>query len=107
MAIVRRTNTSVGTFVDTLMIDSADELTLRVRKGVASATIKRANGEVQSLTRMLNGKFEQRTAFDAASASPAQRRKVVNELRRKGHTQVEIARLLGVSQTTVSNDLSR
>ncbi len=109
MAIVVRRDQSktVGTFVEGLALRKGDDAKLRIRDGVLTANVKRADGTAHSLTLMLDGAFEQVTTFDATAISPPKRAKLVKQLYRKGHRQVEIASMLGVSQATVSLDLKR
>jgi DNA-binding NarL/FixJ family response regulator len=90
-----------------LALRKGDDAKLRIRDGVVSANVKRADGTSHTLTRMLGGAFEQITSFDAGAVSPTKRAKLVKQLYRKGHRQVEIASMLGVSQATVSLDLKR
>ena len=109
MAIVLRRDQAkaVGTFVEGLALRKGDDAKLRIRDGILSANVKRVDGTAHSLTLMLGGAFEQVTTFDATAITPAKRAKIVKQLYRKGHRQVEIAGLLGVSQATVSLDLKR
>ena len=95
----------VGTFLKDLQIGPHDDAKLRIRAGVVSAHVKRADGRVQSATTMLNGQFRRLTAFDPSGLSRTARRKVVRQLRKEGLRQTAIADLLGVSQATVSLDL--
>jgi len=109
MAIVVRRDQAkaVGAFVEGLALRRGDDAKLRIRDGVLSANVKRADGTAHSLTLMLGGSFGQVTTFNATAVTPAKRAKLVKQLYRKGHRQVEIAGMLGVSQATVSLDLKR
>lgn len=105
--VIRFEAAQVGAFLHDLKIGPRDDVTLRVKGGVARAHVKRASGEIHSATTMLGGKFRALTAFDSTDLSPAERRKVVKQLDKDGHTQTAIAALVGVTQATVSLDLKK
>lgn len=105
--LVKSEPAHVDAFLEKLKIGPRDDVKLRLRGGVLTAVVKRADGRVQSITTMLGGRFQRRTAYDQSGSSPAERRKVVRQLRKEGHRQTAIADLLGVSQATVSLDLRK
>lgn len=99
---------TLDAFLDDLKTDfSRDEIKLVVRKGVAKATIKRANGHVHTAATMLGGRFQSRTSFDPTGMTPVRRRKLVRQFSKDGLRQTAIADLLGVSQATISLDLRK
>jgi DNA-binding NarL/FixJ family response regulator len=97
----------IGEFAARFHRGSRDVLKLHIQGDVVKASIKRANGEVHSATAMLGGRFQSRTSYDAAGASPEQRRKLVKQLSKEGFRQTAIADQLGVSQATICQDLKR
>lgn len=105
--LVRFQPSLLSTFLTELKIGDRDDVKMRIKGGVVSAHVKRADGRVQSATTMLDGHFQQMSAFDPNTLTPAERRKVVRKLRKEGHRQIAIADLLGVSQATVSLDLRK
>jgi DNA-binding NarL/FixJ family response regulator len=105
--LVKHKPAQVDAFLENLQIDPRDDVKLRLKGGVLSAVVRRADGRVQSATTMLGGKFQSRTAYDSDASSPAERRKIVKKLRKEGHRQTAIADLLGVSQATISLDLKK
>lgn len=105
--LVKYKPAQVAAFLDGLAVDRRDDVKLRLKGGVISAVIKRADGRVQTATKMLDVPFERRTDCDSSGMSPAQRRKVVRRLAKEGHRQTAIADLVGVSQATVSLDLKK
>lgn len=98
---------AVSAILEDLRVRRSDDVKLRIRNGVISASVKRADGRVQSATSMLGGQFRQLTDFDPAGLSLAERQKLVKKLRRDGLKQTAIADLIGVSQATVSLDLRK
>lgn len=103
--IVKFESGRVGPFLDGLKIGPRDDVKLRIRAGVITANVKKPSGRIQSVTAMLNGSFQQLTAFDPTDLSVAERRRIVKKLKKDGLRQTAIADLLGVSQATVSLDL--
>jgi DNA-binding NarL/FixJ family response regulator len=105
--LVKTQATAIDAFIEDLDFNPrADDLTLRVRRGVMSARVKRADGRVYTATAIL-GSFRRIVSADPSNMSPAKRRKIVRELHKEGHRQTAIAEMLGVSQATVSLDLRR
>ncbi|MER8800174.1 hypothetical protein [Mesorhizobium sp. M0019] len=98
---------AVGSLLEDLQVGRRDDVKLRIRAGIVSAHVKRADGRVQSATTMLNGQFRQLTDFNPSGLTPAARRRIVKKLRKDGHRQTAIADLIGVSQATVSLDLRK
>jgi DNA-binding NarL/FixJ family response regulator len=105
--LVKHKPAQVDAFLESLRIDRDDDVKLRLKGGILSIVVKRADGRVQSATTMLGGNFQSRTAYASDEVSPAERREIVKQLRKKGHRQTTIADLLGVSQATVSLDLKK
>lgn len=103
--LVKSPPVQVTDFIAGLNLGPRDELKLIVRAGVATAHVKRSNGQVHSATTMLNGKLKRMVAVDAAELTRSERRKMVRQLSKEGHRQTAIANLLGISQGTVSLDL--
>ncbi len=75
--------------------------------GVISASVRKANGDVQTARTRAGGRLTEWTRFDPAGMSAEERRRLVKEMWRSGLKQSAIANMLGVSQPTVSLDLRR
>ena len=105
--LIKSQPTGVDVFLEGLKVGPQDDVRMRLRAGVLTAVVKRADGRVQTATEMLGGQFQRRTAYNPDGLSPAKRRKVVRQLRKEGLRQMAIADLLGVSQATVSLDLQK
>lgn len=105
--LVKANPPRIDAFLEDWRIGPEDDVKLRIRGGVLTAVAKRADGRVQTRTMMLDGRFQRRTAIDTSGLSPAERRKIVRQLRKEGHRQAAIADLLGVSQATISLDLKK
>lgn len=82
-----------------------DSYTIKGGAGVAIAHVKKPTGEVFSVHIRANGAFRQMTHFDPSQLTVDQRRQLELELHQKGHTQSDIADLVGVKQPTVAHDL--
>ena len=107
MAILTKLETSwVGTFLEGMKLSSRDDVTLRIHRGIMTIRVKRSDGRIQSDSTAIGGP-SQRLNFDPSALSPAERPNVARRLRREGHRQRAIARLLGVSQATFSLDLRK
>lgn len=91
-----------------LNIDLAkDSYTIKGGAGVAVAHIKKPSGEVHSIHVRANGGFQQMTIFNPNMMTITERRSLESNLHNSGHTQSEIADLVGVSQPTVAYDLKK
>lgn len=75
--------------------------------GYASITVKKPNGQVQSQTYSANNRMQTYTTFDGSNLGKEERKKIVREMHRQGHSQAKIGVAVGVSQATVSNDLKK
>lgn len=84
-----------------------DSYVIKGGAGVAVAHVKKPSGEVFSMHIRANGAFRQMTHFAPSQLSVAERRKLELDLYEQGHTQSEIADLVGVSQPTVAHDLKK
>lgn len=89
-----------------LNIDPAkDSYIIKGGAGVAVAHVKKPSGEVFSVHVRADGGFRQMTYFDPSQLTINERRNLELELYEKGHTQSDIADLVGVKQPTVAHDL--
>lgn len=82
-----------------------DSFIIKRGAGVAVAHVKKQSGEVFSIHVRADGAFRQMTHFDPSQLTIADRRRLELELYKKGHTQNDIADLVGVKQPTVARDL--
>lgn len=82
-----------------------DSYVIRGGAGVAVAHVKKPSGEVFSVHVRANGGFRQMTHFDPSQLTVDERRNLELDLYENGHTQSEIADLVGVKQPTVAHDL--
>jgi hypothetical protein len=82
-----------------------DSYIIKGGAGVAVAHVKKPTGEVFSVHVRANGAFRQMTHFDPSQLSVEERRHLEYDLYKKGHTQSDIADLVGVKQPTVAHDL--
>lgn len=82
-----------------------DSYIIKGGAGVAVAHVKKPSGEVFSVHVRANGAFRQMTQFDPSQLSVEERRHLEYDLYQKGHTQSDIADLVGVKQPTVAHDL--
>ncbi|NMN07527.1 MULTISPECIES: helix-turn-helix domain-containing protein [unclassified Novosphingobium] len=82
-----------------------DSYIIKGGAGVAVAHVKKPTGEVFSVHIRAGGAFRQMTQFDPSELSVKDRRLLEFDLYQKGHTQNDIADLVGVKQPTVAHDL--
>ncbi len=102
---VRKTLTVGG-----LQIDMSKEFfTIEGGAGVLFASVKRANGDVQTARTRASGKgrLTEWTSFESGGMSADERRNLIKQMRKGGLTQTAIGKMLGVSQPTVSLDLRK
>lgn len=82
-----------------------DSYVIKGGAGVAVAHVKKPSGEVFSVHVRANGALRQMTQFDPSKVTVDERRALEMDLYAKGHTQSDIADLVGVKQPTVAHDL--
>lgn len=82
-----------------------DSYTIKGGAGVAVAHVKKPTGEVFSVHIRADDAFRQMTRFNPSELTVEQRRHLEFDLYQKGHTQSDIADLVGVKQPTVAHDL--
>ncbi|WP_410687942.1 helix-turn-helix domain-containing protein [Avibacterium paragallinarum] len=94
-----------------LPIESTDSYTITGAENVAFVQVKKANGIIKTATLKISttGALEQRiyTHYDPELQSIEERNKTIRNLKRSGMTQAEIAKIIGISQPTVSNILNK
>lgn len=90
-----------------LNLRPTDTFKITGSKGVLSIHKRREDGCVESLRVRAKGSFKQAAQFDPGQISIDERRGLEADMHKSGLSQSEIADLLGVSQATVSLDLSR
>ncbi|WP_345848945.1 MULTISPECIES: winged helix-turn-helix domain-containing protein [Gammaproteobacteria] len=84
-----------------------DSYVIKGGAGLAVAHVKKPSGEVFSMHVRANGAFQTMTHFNPSMLTVEERRKLEFDLYNKGHTQADIADLVGVSQPTVAHDLKK
>lgn len=95
-----------GTLAIPLNIDpQRDSYVIKGGSGVAVAHVKKPSGEVFSVHVRADGAFRQMTHFDPSRLTIEERRRLELDLYKQGHTQSDIADLVGVKQPTVAHDL--
>lgn len=105
---LRPSEGKLQTLFETLNIDPhRDNYKISGGAGIAVAHITKATGEILSVRARANGAFKQMTRFDPAVLSVEERRDLEKQLHEEKRTQSEIADMLGVSQSTVSQDLRK
>ncbi|MDA8381471.1 MAG: helix-turn-helix domain-containing protein [Betaproteobacteria bacterium] len=82
-----------------------DSYIIKGGAGIAVAHVKKPSGEVFSAHVRADGAFHQVTRFDPSRLTVDERRRLEFDLHEKGHTQSDIADLVGVKQPTVAHDL--
>lgn len=82
-----------------------DSYVIKGGAGIAVAHVKKPTGEVFSVHVRANGGFRQMTHFDPSQMTVEERRELEHELYKRGHTQSDIADLVGKKQSTVAHDL--
>ena len=89
-----------------------DNITVSIKNGVRRVEGFNHNGErvvietiVYSTEQVSNGGYRQKNMSVCEPLAPEERKRVAAKLRSEGYTQTEIAKRLGVSQKTISNDL--
>lgn len=82
-----------------------DNYIIRGGAGVAVAHVKKPTGEVFSMHIRANGALRQMTHYDPTQLTIDERRQLELDLYKNGHTQSEIADIVGVKQPTVAHDL--
>jgi DNA-binding CsgD family transcriptional regulator len=82
-----------------------DSYTIKGGAGLAVAHVKKPSGEVFSMRVRANGALQEMVKFDPSLVTVEERRRLEMELYGNGHTQNEIADLVGVKQPTVAHDL--
>lgn len=94
-----------------LPIESTDSYTITGAENVAFVQVKKANGIIQTATLKTSttGALKQRiyTQYDPELQSIEERNKTIRNLKKSGMTQAEIAKIIGISQPTVSNILNK
>ncbi|MFZ7199543.1 helix-turn-helix domain-containing protein [Avibacterium avium] len=94
-----------------LPIESTDSYTITGAENVAFVQVKKANGVIQTATLKISktGALKQRTYthYDPELQSIEERDKTIRKLKKSGMTQAEIAKIIGISQPTVSNVLNK
>ena len=95
------TNLSIPLNID----PKADSFVIKGGSGVAVAHVKKASGEVLSIRIQAKGSLKTMTSFDPSSLTVHERRNLECEMYGKGHTQADIADILGISQSTVAHDI--
>ena len=92
-------------------LEPGDTYTISGTDNIALMQIKKANGVVQTATLKTNktGALTQKeyTQYNPELQSIDQRNATIKELKKSGLSQVKIANMLGVSQSTVSNVLNK
>ena len=90
-----------------LPIESTDSYTITGAENVAFVQVKKANGIIQTATLKTSttGALKQRiyTQYDPELQSIEE----IRNLKKSGMTQAEIAKIIGISQPTVSNILNK
>lgn len=92
---------------ESLNVRRGDTIELKFVKGLWRSRRVYEDGRVETSRAYMQGKLRTLTFYDGAKMSVADRVKLVKRLYAEGHTQTEIAQLIGVSQSTVSNDIRR
>lgn len=93
-------------FLPSVGADPDDSVVVEYQKGFAQATVRKSDGRVLTQRVYSRGGFQAFTAFDPNSMSRDEMKQLVREMRATERTtQAEIARKLGISQSTVSNYL--
>ena len=94
-----------------MQLEQGDIYTISGADNFAVMQIKKSNGMVQTATLKTNktGALTQKvyTQYDPALQSIDDRKNTIKELKKSGLSQVEIAKMLGISQSTVSNVLKK
>ena len=82
-----------------------DSYIIKGGAGVAVAHVKKPSGEVFSVHVRANGAFRQMTHFDPSQLTVDERRRLELDLYEKGHTQSDIADLVGASRKRVNQTI--
>ena len=82
-----------------------DRYIIKGGAGVAVAHVKKPSGEVFSVHVRANGAFRQMTHFDPSQLTVDERRRLELDLYEKGHTQSDIADLVGASRKRVNQTM--
>ena len=88
-------------------VKPSDKFGIDYAEGFLTATINREGGRVEVVRKHLNGGFTEITSYDPNSMDKDQRNKVIAKLSGDGFSQSEIARRIGVTQSTISNVLRK
>lgn len=83
-----------------------DDWTIRSRHGLVNVRAKTPDGQAVTFSNQVSSVLQYQTQSRCAVLTIRQRRLEAKRLRKRGLTQGEIADMLGVSQKTISNDLS-
>jgi len=91
-----------------------DNISVAIRNGIRTVEGYNKNGEKVVIETIIsnsypskNNGFRQQSMSVCDKLSPSERKIVAKQLKQEGnHTQVEIAKKLGVSQKTISTDLN-
>lgn len=81
------------------------EWSLSSKNGTQSLTAKRKDGKTFNYSEFEIDGFQERSVAQSVKTNIKQRQAAAKLLNKKGLTQMEIAKRLGVSQKTISNDL--
>lgn len=98
--------TLLPSFLPNVGAEPDDSVVVEYHKGFAQATVRKPDGRVLTQRVYSRSGFQSFTTFEPATMSRDEMKHLVREMRATEHTtQAEIARKLGISQSTVSNYL--
>lgn len=93
---------AIGDFMQNLDVEESDSVEISYHDGIATLNIQKNDGRVLQQTIYTNGGFKEFTQYDPRDANLDQKKEMTKKLYRAGNTQVQIAKKLGISQSSVS-----
>lgn len=92
-----------------IKIEEGDSYTITGSGNIAVMQVKKHDGTVQTATLKTMGALQKKiyTQYNPESKSTEERNNTIKKLKKSGLTQVDIAKMLGISQSTVSNVLNK
>ncbi|MBO1019148.1 helix-turn-helix domain-containing protein [Methylobacterium sp. SD274] len=106
-AVAVRPQASMQVLTDQFGIEVEDKFKISGSSGFVNVHVEKSDGRVVSHKFKANKNFRQMTVYNKSNVDANERREIVAQLDRDGHSQAAIADQLGVSQPTISLDLKR
>jgi hypothetical protein len=80
----------------------SDSFKLSYKNGLIEASVHRADGTTQTVTKTVDGGFSQMSQFNPNKMEKQDRNELIKQFYEKGDTQKEISSKFGLSQAAIS-----